>query len=86
MKTHYPADKQLIDGMSKEDQFVFGTWIAQLEHIVRDYGQKHLNGDVPYGIPLRESTGLLCWHEMFAEGTTPREAFEADRECWDTDQ
>jgi hypothetical protein len=58
----------------------FMKWIADLEQVMRDWGAKY--GNVPYEIPLAESTGLWCWHPYYADDYSPEDAFSEDQTYW----
>lgn len=59
----------------------FAEWIGNLESIMREWDAKH--GNLPYTLPLSESTGLDCWHDAFADEMTPQETFDSDQSYWE---
>lgn len=71
----YANDKVI----AKDTEFM--AWIGQLEDVLKEWGRKH--GEVPYGLPLSESTGLSCWYDSFRDDMTPQEAFDSDRSYWE---
>jgi len=76
IKTKFEADQPLSADAA------FMTWIADLEKVMEQWGTTHGDGSSPYTLPLHEGTGLECWHDMYSEGFTPKEAFEEDRSNW----
>lgn len=75
MDAHYEMDKPLV----ADAKFV--AWMAELEKIVGDFGEKHEGH--PYGAPLAKSTGLDCWHDYYTSDYSPQAAFDEDRTYWD---
>lgn len=61
----------------------FMAWIAGLEKVVQAWGDKHCDGEPPYGLPLVDGTGLSCWHDCYADGMTPQQAFDEDQSNWE---
>ncbi len=76
LKTKYEADQPL----ATDAQFM--EWIAALEKIMDEWAYSGGEGRTPYGLPLHETTGLECWHDMYRDGFTPQEAFDEDRDNW----
>jgi len=58
----------------------FMKWIADLEKVIREWEGKY--GNLPYEIPLSESTGLWCWHIYYANEFSPEDAFAEDQTYW----
>lgn len=75
IETFYEADKALT---ADED---FMEWFAELEGIISAFGKTV--GEHPYGKPLAKSTGMKCWHDFYAEGFSPQDAFDEDRTYWE---
>jgi len=61
-------------------KLTFEMWIEQLESIMREWITHWEN--LPYRLPLADSTGLDCWRDMYDDGISPIEAFWADQESW----
>lgn len=59
---------------------LFSFWVHELERIMQKWDATH--GNLPYRLPLADSTGLECWQEAFDDGMSPQEAFDEDRHCW----
>ena len=59
----------------------FDQWVTDLERIMGEWDAKH--GNLPYTLPLRDSTGLDCWRDGFDNDYTPQEAFESDQSYWE---
>lgn len=75
----YPDSSMLI----LNGEPTFDQWITELEHVAGEWDAKH--GNLPYTLPLRDSTGVGCWHDFFEDGLTPQEAFDSDQSHWDAD-
>lgn len=76
---------EIADEWAKEDRAgaedaEFAEWLAALERIMGEWDRKY--GNLPYALPLKSSTGLDCWREMFDEQMTPQEAFDEDQSSW----
>ena len=61
----------------------FMAWIGELEKLMQAWGDKHCDGGTPYSLPLANSTGLSYWHDGYADGMTPQEAFDSDQSYWE---
>ena len=61
-------------------KLTFDMWIERLETIMGEWERQW--GNLPYTLPLKESTGLACWLEMYDDGLTPLHAFWEDQESW----
>ena len=72
----YPSDLEI----ARDEKFM--TWVFELEAVLHTFDQD-FPGCSPYGLPLMTSTGLSCWHGSYADGLTPREAFNVDYANWD---
>lgn len=72
----YAGDAEI----AKDTEFM--EWISRLEKVMQAWGDKYADGAAPYTLPLADGTGLECWHGMYEEGFTPREAFDDDRSNW----
>lgn len=55
-------------------------WLPALEQAMREWDRAH--GNLPYKLPLSQSTGIACWREMFDDGLTPDEALREDQRAW----
>lgn len=58
----------------------FDQWVTELEHIASVWRDK--NGNLPYRLPLCDSTGLECWRIHFDDDMTPQQAFDSDQSYW----
>ena len=61
-------------------KLTFDMWMERLEAIMREWERAW--GNLPYKLPLAESTGLDCWREMYDDGHSPQAAFWEDQESW----
>lgn len=64
----------------KADRVFSDEWLPELESIMQDWDRSWSN--LPYSLPLKDSTGLDCWRDMFDDGLTPEQAFAEDQLCW----
>ena len=62
-------------------KLTFDMWMDLLEAIMRDWQTSW--GNLPYSLPLADSTGLDCWRDSYDDGLSPLDAFHADQECWE---
>ncbi len=62
------------------DRVFADEWLPELERLMAEWDGKY--GNLPYALPLRDSTGLDCWREMFDDGLTPERAFGEDQQAW----
>lgn len=81
LNAQYDVDKQIMENMKPSEILEFQNWMVRLEEIMDDFGKKY--GQRPYGKPLSESTGLDCWYCSYEDGSSPQQAFDDDRDCWD---
>ena len=59
----------------------FMAWVADLEKLMSEWDAKHNN--LPYTLPLSDSTGLRVRLDSFEDGMTPRDAFASDQSYWE---
>jgi len=64
-----------------EAAMAWQQWLDHLESIMREWDAKH--GNLPYALPLAESTGLDCWRDSYDDGMTPADAFASDQSHWE---
>ena len=62
---------------------LFPEWIAELERLMAALVARYGHNAVPYTLPLKESTGLDCWYDMFDDCMTPQHALEEDALNWE---
>lgn len=65
---------------SEADDAKWQEWLTELERIMGEWDSKYHN--LPYTLPLRDSTGLDCWAEFYNDGYTPERAFGEDQQAW----
>ena len=58
----------------------FEGWLEKLEAVMREWDKAW--GNLPYTLPLSDSTGLECWREYYDDGYTPEATFYDDQSCW----
>ncbi len=61
-------------------KLTFEMWLDQLEGHMRGWDAQW--GNLPYLLPLADSTGLDCWREMYDDGMSPLDAFWEDQNAW----
>ncbi|MDX2308105.1 MAG: hypothetical protein NW216_07700 [Hyphomicrobium sp.] len=57
-------------------ELTFEMWLKRLDDVMRDWQTSW--GNLPYILPLADSTGLDCWREMYDYGLSPQDAFWVD--------
>lgn len=63
-----------------KDSHFRDEWIPALESVMSDWQKSW--GDLPYRLPLKDSTGLECWRVYYDDCLTAEQAFWADQENW----
>ena len=53
---------------------------ADLERIMQEWDLVY--GNLPYTLPLLDSTGLECWKCFYIDGYTPEHTFAEDQQAW----
>lgn len=76
---HLPDTAQDHDNRVADRMFA-DEWLPALEQVMRDWDTSW--GNLPYTLPLAESTGIDCWREMFDNGLLPDDAFFEDQNSW----
>lgn len=65
---------------SESDDAKWQAWITELEGIMAEWDRAW--GNLPYKLPLKDSTGHECWREYFDDDYSPERAFYDDQSCW----
>lgn len=59
----------------------FLAWVKSVETLMAEWDGRYHN--LPYTLPLEDSTGLACWHDCYSDGMAPQQAFESDQSHWE---
>lgn len=72
-------DRTQLERAEAEDA-KWQSWLSELERIMGEWQAAW--GNLPYKLPLRESTGLDCWREYYDDEYTPERTFYDDQSAW----